>query len=78
MQRSGSNEIENKDISEERKEHLSDDDYSSQSGEDFKEELEDVSQDIGFSLINQKEQGNPSQDARGSNDASPSQSNNHI
>lgn len=52
MQRSGSNEIENKDISEERKEDFSDLDDSSESGEDFKEEVEDISQEIGFSLLN--------------------------
>ena len=43
MQRSGSNEIENKDISEERKEKQCEDDYSSQSGLNFEEEIEDIS-----------------------------------
>ena len=54
MQRSGSNEIENKDISEERKNDISDQDDSSESGQDFKEEIEEVSNEIGFSLLNQK------------------------
>jgi hypothetical protein len=51
MQRSNSNEIENKDISEERKEKGSDD-SSSLNGEDFKEEIEDNSQEIVNSLLN--------------------------
>ena len=52
MQRSNSNEIENKDISEERKEEGSNDDSSSLNGEDFKEEIEDNSQEIVNSLLN--------------------------
>ena len=43
MQRSGSNEIENKNISEERKEKQCEDDCSSQSGLNFEEEIEDIS-----------------------------------
>jgi hypothetical protein len=43
MQRSDSNEIENKDISEERKEDESENKNSSLSGQDFKEEIEDIS-----------------------------------
>lgn len=43
MQRSDSNEIENKDISEERKEDDSENKNSSLSGQDFKEEIEDIS-----------------------------------